>query len=353
MKANFLAVCRSILFVLIGLMLGGLVAGAAGENPLNVFRIIFFGVTATPYDFGLTLYYATILLLSGLATAVPFQAGVFNIGGEGQIIMGAFASAICALLIGPTVGEFFSPALALVFSFVGGALWGAIAGWIRAYRGGHEVISSIMLNFVAAGLTGWVILDYFKALDSQNPETPELLEMWLWDKFDVFAGAPVTSISLVALGAALVVYIVFAKTTFGYSIKATRLAPRAAQVAGIETKQVRFWALTLGGGFGGAAGGLMVLASTGRFHLDMAEGFGFMGIPVALAAKGHPIGVVFAALLFGVLHHGSSALDLESALVTRDLALVIQALVMIAVVCESLLTKSWWSQLRAAAKRGR
>lgn len=337
-------ILKSILLACVGLALGGLVTLFAGENPLNVIRIIINGVIGTPYDFGLTIYYASILICTGLAVALPFRAGTFNIGGEGQVAIGALSCAVVALFIGDSVPVLVASCLGVLAAFAGGALWGGIIGWIRAYRGGHEVISSIMMNFIAAGVTAWLTINHLRSVDSQNPETSEIAAVWRWSKWESLAGAPVTNLSLLCVAVAVVVWLWLKYSAHGFAIKAVAQSPDAAAVSGISVAKVRFWTLTMGGGFAGLAGALMVLGDSGRFRLGISEGFGFTGIPVALLGRGHPLGVIASAVLFAILHHGSSALDLEAAHVGRDLSQVIEALVMIVVACGGVMS---WSRFKS------
>jgi ABC-type uncharacterized transport system permease subunit len=332
-------ILRPLGSVALGLLIGSLVAWVAGENPLAVLKIMGVGVFGSPYDVGMTLYYATILSLTGLAVAVPFRCGVFNIGGEGQLLIGAFCAAIVASQLASTLelSSFqLSPGMhvliVVVSAGLAGGVWGSVAGWIRAYRGGHEVISSIMLNFIAAALTSWLTLSFFLAPNSQSPETQEIDPAYMLSKWAFFEGSPVTSMLLMAFALSVLLWSLYRFHSFGFKQNATKSAERAAEIGGIDISRQRFLAMTLGGVLAGLAGAAMVMSSAGKFRLDMSDGFGFMGIPVALLAKGHMMGTFFAAILFAALHHGASALDLEAQFVTRDLALIIQAIVVVIVV---------------------
>ncbi|MCX6119094.1 MAG: ABC transporter permease [Proteobacteria bacterium] len=336
---------QALLTAVIGLALGSLVALLGNESPVHVIEVIFNGAFGTPYDLGLTIYYGVILTFSGLAVAVPFRAGVFNIGGEGQVVVASFTCAIVAILLGDQWSPFLCAFVGLILGCLAGGLWAGIAGWIKSFRGGHEVISSIMLNFIAAGLTGWLTINHFRASDSQNPETSSIGAAWLWSKLDIFGGAPVTNFSILAVVCCLVVWILFSKTVFGFSLKAVSQSPSAAEIAGIPVARTTFYSMLLGGAFAGLAGAFMVYGDVGRFRMDMSAGFGFMGIPVALLGRAHPVGVLFSAILFAVLHQGSTALDIEATGVGRDLAQVIQAIVVIVVVSQSLFTISFWKRI--------
>lgn len=330
----FYSVGRAVMLAMIGLFVGALMAVFAGESPVQIYRWMWEGAFGTAYDFGLTLYYAAIFVFAGLAVALPLRGGLFNIGGEGQILVGAFAATSLALYLGEDLTHWTAVMLGLGAAFFGGMFWGMIAGWIRAYRGGHEVISSIMLNFVASGLTSWLTIYHFHASDSANPETNAVHGVWLWPRFSWFDDAPVTSFVLIALLASLFFWVVEKYSRLGFEINATRISPAAAEISGIDVKRIRLISMAMGGGVAGLAGGMMVLGNFSRFRIDMSEGFGFVGIPVALLAKGNPVGILLSALLFAFLHHGANALDLEADAVNHDFALIIQAVIVVMVACD-------------------
>lgn len=330
----------SIMGLALGLLAGSLVAAFAGENPLDVLLIMVKGAFGTLHDQGMVIYFASILIATGLAVAIPFQAGVFNIGAEGQTLIGAMACALAALHLPQDLPAFVAVTVSIVAAVLAAGVWGGIAGAIRAFRGGHEVIGSIMLNFIAAGLTGWLVVGAFQTSDSQNPETAAIAEQWRLGRFPAFEGAPATVAILISLLAAAIFWIVVEKTRPGFRLKAVRQSPDAAQVAGYSVPWTRFWAFFAGSAACGLAAAAMVLGEAGRFRMEMSEGFGFLGIPVALLGRGRPLGVVFAAFLFAALHHGASALDIEATKVTRDLAQVIAAVVVIFVVAQSRFTSA-------------
>jgi general nucleoside transport system permease protein len=334
-RTIFSSLMMSLLAVSVGLVLGGILAAFAGESPLHVIQVIVTGAFGTPYDVGMVLYYSSLLIGTGLAVAIPFQAGIFNIGAEGQTLMGAMAAALAGAYAPAWWPLWLAVPSAFFAAMVAAGLWGGIAGAIRAFRGGHEVIGSIMLNFVAAGLTGWLVVEKFQATETQNPETAMIQDSFRLIPFESFGGAPVTSAIFVALFAAFIFWLVLEKSRMGLRLKAVRQSPEAAVVAGFDVNQVRFWAFTMGSAACGIAGAAMVLGASGRFRMEMSDGFGFLGIPVALLGRGRPMGIIMAAFLFAGLHHGASALDLEATKVTRDLAQVIEALVVLSVIAQA------------------
>lgn len=329
-----------MLSVVLGLAVGLAVTWVAGENPWRVLKILFNGAFGSRYDFGLTLFYSTPLIFTGLSVAVAFQAGLFNIGAEGQLTLGALAAAVVGASW-PNVWRPLAPLLAALAAVGAGAIWGAIPGWLRAKRGSHEVINTIMMNFIAAGLASYVALYLFKNPESQNPETRAIGAGYNISHFAIFSGAPVSAALPLALITAALVWVFMWRTVLGFELRAVGQNEAAARAAGIDTGRLRIIALSLAGGLAGLVAVGEVLGNAGRFRVGFSPEYGFIGIAVALLGRNQPLGVVAAALLFGALHKGSAELDLESEHVTRELSLVLQALVILSVSAEGL-----WSWMR-------
>ena len=326
---------QPILAVVAGLCLGLAVTWAAGENPWHVFKILCAGAFGSPYDFGMTLFYATPLVFTGLSVALAFHAGLFNIGAEGQLTLGALAAAAVGALW-PTCPSLAAPLLGAVAAVAGGMVWGAIPGWLRARRGSHEVINTIMLNFIATGLASYITLYVLKNPDTQNPETRGIGSGYLIHQFAIFGGAPVSLALPLAILAAICVWFFLSKTPLGFELRAVGQSESAARAAGIDAAKVRITALSLAGALAGLVGVAEVLGNAGRFKVGFSPEYGFIGIAVALLARNHPFGILAAALLFGALHKGAGALDLETEHVTRDLSLILQALILLSVCAEGL-----------------
>ncbi|MCM2278822.1 MAG: ABC transporter permease [Oligoflexia bacterium] len=339
------ALLQPVLAVALGLALGLLVTAVAGESPWRVLTILGQSAFGSPYDLGMTLFYATPLIFTGLAVALPLHAGLFNIGAEGQLTLGALAAAAVGALF-PSVPWPLAPVLAVLAAFAAGALWGYIPGWLRARRGSHEVINTIMLNFVAAGLASYVTLYLLKNPESQNPETQAIGAGYVLSRLTWFGDAPLSTALFLALLAAFLVWAFLWKTVAGFESRAVGGNEAAARTAGIRERRARILAMTLAGGLAGLVGVGEVLGNAGRFRLGFSPDFGFIGIAVALLARGRASGVVAAALLFGALHKGTSDLDLETENVTRDLSLILQALVILSVSADGLWT--WLRKRRAS-----
>jgi simple sugar transport system permease protein len=288
----------------------------------------------------MTLFYATPLIFTGLSVAVAYHAGLFNIGAEGQLTLGALAAAAVGA-VWPRLWSPLAPVLAGLAAILAGTLWGAIPGWLRARRGSHEVINTIMLNFVAAGLASYVALYVLKNPNSQNPETRPIGAGYLIHKFSIFDGAPVSLALPLALLAAILVWVFLWRSVLGFELRAVGHSESAARAAGIDPGRIRIIAMCLAGGLAGLVGVGEVLGYAGKFKVGFSPEYGFIGIAVALLGRNQPAGVVAAALLFGALHKGAAALDLETERVTQELSLVLQALIILSVSAEGL-----WSWLK-------
>jgi simple sugar transport system permease protein len=239
-----------------------------------------------------------------------------------------------------------APLLAGGAAFLAGGIWGAIPGWLRARRGSHEVINTIMLNFIAAGLASYVTLYMLKNPDSQNPETRLVGNGYLIHQFSLFDGAPVSLALPLAIIAAIVSGIFLTRTVWGYELRAVGHNEAASRAAGIDSAKIRILAMALGGGLAGLVGVGEVLGNAGNFRLGFSPDFGFIGIAVALLARNRPMGVLAAALLFGALHKGAGDLDMNTDHVTKEFSLILQALVIICVSADGL----WgWLRKRRAA----
>src|ERR1700722_255423 len=246
-------VLQPILAVMLGLALGLGVTAIAGENPWNVLKILVRGAFGTRNDLGMTLFYATPLIFTGLSVAVAFHAGLFNIGAEGQLVMGALAAAAVGA-IWPGVPAFIAPVLAGLAAILAGGLWGAIPGWLRAKRGSHEVINTIMFNFIAAGLATYVALHWLKNPDAQDSGTRPVGANYLVHQFGFFDGAPVSVALPLAIVAAIGLWVLLWRTALGFEIRAVGKSESAARAAGINTGAIRIMAMALAGGLAGMVG---------------------------------------------------------------------------------------------------
>ncbi|MDP6528313.1 MAG: ABC transporter permease [Gemmatimonadota bacterium] len=318
-------------------VLGGILAVVIGENPLRAAQVLAEGLT-TPDGLGNVLFNATALTLTGLSVAFAFRAGLFNIGAEGQLVVGAFAASITALHL-PGAPRFLLGPLCILAAAAAGAVWGAIPGLLRARLGVHEVINTIMMNFIASGLTGYLTVHIFKEPGQMIPQTSVLPEAaWIPRLGDlplvgrlVPASSPANSALFLALGAAGVVAWVLYRTPLGFRVRAIGQGERAAQTSGVPTGMTLVAAMAVAGALAGLAGVNEALGFRHRYLDNFSSGVGFLGIAVALLGRVRVAGVVAAALLFGVLNAGAVEIDLFTG-IPQELMLVVQAGILLFVV---------------------
>ncbi len=304
----------------------------AGENPLHIFWVLCQSAFGSRYDLGLTLFYSTPLIFAGLAVALAAHGGLFNIGAEGQLTLGALAGASFGALF-PDIGFPLAPILATAAAMLAGGLWGFIPGSLKVFRGSHEVINTIMLNFIAAGIASWVTIYLLPNPNSQNPETlpvGEAYKVYLHDPIShFFVDTPMSSAFLLALITAVVLWLWLYKTKSGFELRAVGQNEEAARFAGIRVGKYKILSITLGGALAGLVATSEVLGSAGQFKLGFSPGYGFLAIAVSLLARNSPLGIIFTGLLFGALQKGASSLDLETDHITRDFSSIIQALIIL------------------------
>jgi ABC-type uncharacterized transport system permease subunit len=318
---------------LAGLGVAALLAGLAGEEPLAVLGILARSAFGSRFGIGYTLYYATPLLFTGLAVALPYRAGLFNIGAEGQLLVGAAAVAAAGIHLAAWPAALAWPA-GLLAGAAAGAAWGLLAGWLRARRGAHEVIVTILLNIVAGALVNWIILALLKDPASQAAESLPIGAGFRIES-RLVPGTPANWTLLLGLALAVLAHVMLGRTVFGFEVRATGLNPSAARAQGVPEARVLMIVMALAGALAGLVGVNEVMGQAWRLKDGFSPGYGYTGIAVALLARGRPLGVIPAALFFGALHKGAADLDIDTENVSRDLALVMQAIVILVVAIEA------------------
>ncbi len=335
------------------LLLGTFILAVSGENPTLLFEALSNSIF-TGFGLGYTLFYATPLIFTGLSVAVCFRCGLFNIGAEGQLYMGALGILLVSLLL-PNAPAIAAIPLGILSAALLGGLWGAIAGVLKAKRGSHEVIVTILLNFVALYIVNYLILYPLDDPTTQKPESlplgagyamPLLSEIGL----TVFDTTPVNTSLFVAIATALVIRFLLKSTPFGFEMRSVGYSSSASRIAGISVGRQTILAFVISGILAGMVG----LNDVQGYHHKIIEGFspqyGFTGIAVALLARNNPVGILFAALLFGTLHNGARDLEFLSDKVTKELAYVIQA-VLIAAVAAPRFGETLFGWLRRGGKK--
>ncbi|WP_421702817.1 ABC transporter permease [Aliiroseovarius sp.] len=349
-----------ILNLVIAFALSALVILAIGEDPVEAVTLMVKGALGSTYGWGYTLYYTTNFIFTGLAVSIAFKAALFNIGGEGQVVLGGLGVALVCLYI-----PFPHWAVALIVAMAGGAIfgaaWAAIPAWLQAKRGSHIVITTIMFNFIAFSLLNYLLVNVLRPAGEMNPATasfpesthlPTFQDMFSTADNIVFRGAPVNVSFFIALAACVVVYFLMWRSRLGYEIRSFGESPQASVYAGISPVKITMIAMLISGAISGMMSINNTMGQAEQLILNSAEGAGFVGIAVALMGRNHPFGVLLAAFLFGFLAQGGGELALWMN-IPRELVTVIQAFVIMLTGAMDNMVR--WPVERAfirAAKRG-
>jgi ABC-type uncharacterized transport system permease subunit len=365
-----------LLTTLLAFFIGGLVVlVTTGKNPLDTYQAIFNGtglnwffpwVTGTERDLAAedlqqTLILTTTLILVGIAVAFAFRCGLFNIGGQGQYIAGMIVGSQVGILM-PDLPHVPHMILAAGAGALAGAVWGGIAGLLKAVAGVHEVIATIMLNWIALWVGTYLVGFEGPLQDPAQVFVPVTEEVSDGAKLDVFWGPPAPQGLHIgffaAIGALVVFWLLINRTTLGFQVRAVGFNPEAARYSGIGVGRNFFLAMAISGAFAGLAGSMDILGWLFRVDqtsVQISSQIAFMGIAVALLGRNTPVGVFFGALLFGALINGTSTRNLDPAVFQPELAgnltLIIQGLVVLFVGADLLILYLW--RLRRKVRRKR
>lgn len=320
--------------VLAALAIGAVIIALSGSDPLQAYAALLEGAVGRSRAIERTLEKATPLIFGGLAVALAFRGGLFNIGAQGQLILGAIFAAFAGFAITGLPAAVHIP-LALLVGALMGALWGALPGVLKAYTGAHEVITTIMLNFVALNLTDWLADGPWKDRSPGNivARTPAVAD-----------SAVLPTIGIVPLGVvlallvALLVWWVIWRTTLGFELRTVGLNPSAALYAGISTRRVTVLAMVTSGFLAGLGGAVETLGVVGRFQPGFNVGLGFTAITIALLGRTHPLGVIPAALLIGAMQAGASRMQFDAG-VSPEIIDVVQALILFFVAADVIIRR--------------
>lgn len=310
--------------LLIALVAAALAMAIAGVSPIDGFRALFVGALGGPGQIGETLVQTTSLLFPALGVCLAFRAGLFNIGAEGQLLMGGLFAGV--------VGSHASMPLALAIvvlllaGAIGGGMWGAIAGAMRARFGANEIIATLMLNFVALFFVSYLVSGPLRSPAASGAETAPLpAGEWL----PVILPHTRLSIALlVALAVALVLQFILTRTVFGFELRAAGQAPEAALRSGVDMPRMTLLAMTFSGAIAGIGGASIVSGVLHRFNTQLSPGYGYTAIAVALVGDLQPLYICLAALGFGILENGGLAMQ-AAAQVPKDAIRVIEGVIIV------------------------
>ena len=323
------AVLPPLVALLLAAVVGDVLILSFGQSPGAVYRLLLDGTWGNAYGFGQVLYKATTLVFTGLAVGLGLRAGLFNIGAESQLAAGGFCAALVGLLLPVGIPALLCLPIYLLAAALGGGVVGAVPGVLKARFGAHEVIVTIMLNFIVLAL-----LNYLTSARLHVPDTLHTAEIGsgalprISDVVPSFQGSAANATILLAVLAALVFGWFLFRTRRGFELRAVGLQPHAAEYAGVNVGSVTWRALAISGAIAGIGGLNYVLGYKHYYEEGFATGAGFLGIAVALVGRSHPIGICLAALLFATLSQGGLAVN---ALVPKQMVDVLQAVVILAV----------------------
>jgi ABC-type uncharacterized transport system permease subunit len=345
----FREILSPLIAVIAAFIVGGIIVLLIGDNPFQTFALLIGNSFGSLNDIGYTLFIATPLIFTGLAVAVAFRCGLLNIGAEGQLYVAAFATAWVGIKLGGTVVTVFGekvdyswaslPAIILVplcilTAIVVGGIWGAIPGILKAKFGSHEVINTIMLNFVGIALVSYFTQYYYKMGGDPIMQTVPIGEAAHIPRISQFIPGmpdfvPLSVAFLIAILMCVLVYIFLWKTKWGYELRAVGQNPSAAEYGGISPQKQIIIAMTISGALAGMVAIGEVMGYRYRYYDGFSDGWGFWGIAVALLGRNHPLGIVIAALFFAVLKRGDIFVDGFTRYVSKDLVEVLLAIIIL------------------------
>lgn len=335
-----LPVVPPLLAIAAALAVGAGLIAIAGVNPLTAYRVLFSEAFLNYFGFGNTLTKTAPLLLTSLGVLIALKAGQFNIGGEGQIYMGGLGSALVGLYV-TGLPAFLHLPFALASGFLLGAIWGFIPGYLKALRGVNEVITTLLLNYVAQYWVSYLVSGVLMERNAPSPFSPPIAPTAqlpiLLPQTQTHAGI------LLGLIATVILWIGFTFTPFGYQLEAVGQNPVAAHYAGIPVRQTIVAAMAIAGGVAGLAGAGEVLGLRYRLFENFSPGYGFDAIAIALLSRGHLAGVVLTSLFFGALRSGASVMQ-RSAGVPVTVVYAIQGLTVLFIAISLVLERQFTAQ---------
>lgn len=339
-----LSVLRPVMVVGVALLIGMGIILYTGQNPLPAYENLLIEPLRGWDNFSTVLFYAIPLALTGLAAAVAFRANVFNIGGEGQLQIGALATAWLALSLAKLPTVLLVP-LCVLAGAVGGALLASVAGWLRAYLGATELVSTIMLNYVAIDIASYAVSDggplhTTTELGAATNTIPAAAQ------FPTFGTSQFHWGFVVVLLAVAAVFVLLYRTPLGYEIRMIGANASFAQYGGVAVPRVIMLAMCISGALAGIGGAMQVMGFQHQYSTSFfAPQWGFTGVTVALLARLEPVGVVVAAILYGVLEEGTQFIE-NNTNVDHNIITVVQGLIILLVTVQ--VSVRWWRRRRAA-----
>jgi simple sugar transport system permease protein len=322
-----------ILNLLSALLVAALVIHLLGESPLESMKILVNSAIVNPEGLAYTLFYASTFIFTGLAVSIAMQAGLFNIGAEGQMYIGGLGIALVMLNLDAHLPGWLLIPLGVLGAALFGALWAFLPGYLQAKRGSHVVVTTIMFNFIAANLMNFLIVRFMIPEGEQNPASrvfsnaAALPPLNAW--FPVLGDTPLNISFLVAIVALVIYGVAVWRSSWGYKLRATGLNQHAAHYAGVKISRTIIVTMLVSGALAGLAAVNSVLGSTHYLSLNFPAGAGFVGIAIALMGRQHPVGIFLSSVLFGALIQGGFDLSLEKPNIPQETFIFIQGLIIL------------------------
>lgn len=338
-KERAFRVLQSVAIIALGFIISGAIMLVVGYDPVSAYSAMFFGSAEKGMQgafggiFGITstVREASFIILTGLAAQMAFSAGVFNVGIEGAMYLGAFVSFLCAYVFSAPPGSALGvlhALLCIIAAMAAGLLWMCIPAFLKTRRGAHEVVTTIMLNYVATYLTELLVVKFFLPTTGVPPGgiiTPEISKSAMIPQID-FMGAKLNLGIVPTIMVALVVYVVIKRSVVGYSIRVVGANPNAARYGGIDVNRVIMLVMLAGGAMGGLAGAIAVQFTQYRFDQAFSPGYGTSGIPVALIGRLDVLGIVLAGLFISAIHIGAQSIQPATGM-PREISLLIEGVI--------------------------
>jgi simple sugar transport system permease protein len=322
-----------ILNLLSALLVAALVIHLLGESPLESMQILINSAIVNPEGLAYTLFYASTFIFTGLAVSIAMQAGLFNIGAEGQMYIGGLGLTVAMLAFDAHLPAWLLIPVGMLGAALFGGLWAFLPGYLQARRGSHVVVTTIMFNFIAASLMNFLIVKYMIPEGEQNPASRvfsdaaamPLLNAW----FPALGDTPLNISFLIAIVALVIYGVAVWRSSWGYKLRATGLNAHAAHYAGVKISRTIIVTMLVSGALAGLAAVNSVMGSTHYLSLNFPAGAGFVGIAIALMGRQHPVGIFLSSVLFGALIQGGFDLSLEKPNIPQETFIFIQGLIIL------------------------
>jgi len=321
-----------ILNLLSALVIAGFVIHLLGESPLESLEILVDSAIVNPEGLAYTMFYASTFIFTGLAVSIAMQAGLFNIGAEGQMYVGGLGLTLAMLAFDASLSPWLLIPAGMIGAALFGAAWAFLPGYLQAKRGSHVVVTTIMFNFIAASLMNYLILKMIP-VGEQNPASrvfssaAELPLLTSW--FPVLGDTPLNICFLLAIVALVIYGLAVWRSSWGYKLRATGLNAHAAHYAGVKISRTIIVTMLVSGALAGLASVNSILGSTHYLSLNFPAGAGFIGIAIALMGRQNPVGIFLSSVLFGALIQGGFDLSLEKPNIPQETFIFIQGLIIL------------------------